>query len=472
MGVLSLFAIAGYGAALSFLVFRAHNATQTITVGNSPTPSVLGVARSLITPSTEVNLQGKEDGRINILLLGKAGKNYPGQNLTDTIMIASFDTHSGRASLLSLPRDLYVPIENSSSYTKINALYALGSDKNPFDVVRPGIENITDLTLHYAVMVDYKAFISVINAIGGIHVMVERDIYDTRFPGPNYSYTTFELKKGFHKLDGETALKYVRERHSDPRGDFGRVERQQQTLKAVKNKIFSTGTYLNPIIISKLLSSLEDNVRTDITLQEIESFIELAKQTDLENMEMVVVDAWRAESLLRVLHVYLDNGQRMSALTPRTGNFEELRDTAENIFDKNLLEKRYEKIKNESASIVLVSYGNARVAERVQQLLGDLGFSRPVIYYEDAFQGAPEHSLVIDQTKLSTPFSLDELLRVLPATKSDAQQLLPSRLDTEQYDLIVIIGEDATERHDWKEVDINEWTNSNNVIEKETTRPK
>jgi LCP family protein required for cell wall assembly len=456
----------GYLLATGYVLFKAQKTLHIVSTAKTTSPSVLGVAKSLLSSQdTLTPLRGEEEGRINILLLGKASKDYPGQNLTDTIIIASIDTKNDRIALMSLPRDLYVPLPQSESWSKINSVYALSQDEeDPFSLIRETLTTITDLPIHYAISIDYTAFVEMIDALGGVNIMVERDIYDTRFPGPNYSYQTFELKKGFHTLDGETALKYVRERHSDPMGDFGRAHRQQKMIQALKNKVFSTQTFLNPLAIGKLLQTLEDNVRTDIAFEEIESFIHLSKNIDLNNMETVVVDAWKPESLLRVSHVYLENGQRMFALAPRTGNFDELKQQAEYIFETSYLKERKKSIEKEKASLLLVSNGNARVAEKIKRLLSDMGFGSIRIYYEDATHQLPPKTLVKDNTGLQKPFSLDEIIKTLPAQKTQNSTLFPETIFDQEVDFIVFLGKNSSERHNWEEATLQDLETSHNEI--------
>ena len=440
------------------IFFQVNHAAQTVSIRPDASPSVLGAAKAVFASrENQKPLRGEEDGRINILLLGKAGEAYAGRNLTDTIIVASVDTETHRAALLSIPRDTLAKLPDSDANVKVNTLYARGLEKeNPFEIVRETISDITGLPIHYALSVDYDGFSQVINALGGVNVMVERDIYDTRFPGPNYSYETFALEKGFHTLDGETALKYVRERHSDPRGDFGRAARQQQVVRSVKDKIMSTRTFLNPFAVSRLLTSLEENVRTDMGIEEIPRAISLMQETDLANIETVVVDAWRPESLLRVSHVYLDNGQRMFALVPRTGNFDEVRELAEHVFDYSYLEKRKEAIVSEKASAVLLYSGNfSRAANNIRQLLLDAGLSEAHTAYSE------EHSIgetrVADMTDKRKPYALDEIIRLLGATPSSE---IPERDIYEDYNFYIYLGDDVLETFDYEQASVEELENS------------
>lgn len=475
--VLSLTAIStlsGYIFSVGMIVQQTRNTLSSIVVnGGDSQASLLGITKTILSEQPTAPLKGEEDKRINILLLGKASEDYPsGKDLTDTIMVASIDMETKKVSFLSLPRDLSIPIPGMTLETKINALYAMGKDRDdPFSIIREGVSSLLDLPIHYCFMVDYKAFVQVVDAIGGIHVMVERDILDTRFPGPNYSYQTFELKKGLHHLDGATALKYVRERHSDPMGDFGRAKRQQQTLKAIKTKIWNAKIFLNPLSITELLHALEGTLKMDMPLEEIPRVLELSETLDLENIEMIVLDAWRSESLLRVSHIYLANGQRMFALTPRTGNFDEIRSVAKNIFDTSYLQNRKENIQKEEPTVLIMTDSERfKTARDIQKLLEQLGFSDITLTRISSSQEIPEYSLIKDSTDLKKPFSLDELIKTLPG------KIAPETIETEEeissnngeknnsdeepYDFIVQLGEDAYKRHVWEEASKEEFEQS------------
>jgi len=207
--------------------------------------------------------------------------------------------------------------------------------------IKKVIENITSLDINYWVVMNFDGFQKAVDAIGGINITNEYDIFDPRYPGPNYSYETFELKKGFHHLDGATALKYARMRHNDPKSDFGRAKRQQQVMQAIKNKIFSTGTLLNPVAINQLLNTLGENVKTNIASSEFADFVALIKNLDTNNINNVVLDAWKKDSLLRGSQI-----TGISALIPRVSNWSEIQELAQNIFDTNKIKRKREEIDN------------------------------------------------------------------------------------------------------------------------------
>jgi hypothetical protein len=285
-------------------------------------------------------------------------------------------------------------------------------------------------------------------------VEVERDIYDARYPGPNYSYETFELKKGWQKLDGKTALKFVRERHDDPEGDFGRAKRQQKVIQAVKNKAFSLQTFVNAFTLNDLLNVLGESVRTDIAPYEVESFIALAKQMDTQNITNVVVDAWKPDSLLKVSHVFVGPARnashndaggptRMFILVPRVGNWNEIRDLAAHLFDLNAIRRRQEEMKKEDASVAVINLSdNANLSGKIRRLLQEnLGFGDVAVLPPSAASDASlqEESVVIDQTDRKKPFTLDEILKKLPVTREEpASFKLPAQVL--ESDFVIVLG--------------------------------
>jgi len=98
---------------------------------------------------------------------------------------------------------------------------------------------VTGLYPEKYVVIDMKSFEDLVDALGGIDVQVKKDLYDSMYPGPNYTYETLNIKAGNHHFDGVTALKYARSRKSTT--DFDRAARQQEIIESLKTKILSTG---------------------------------------------------------------------------------------------------------------------------------------------------------------------------------------------------------------------------------------
>lgn len=397
-----------------------------------------------IVPAVASPLKGEAGGRINILLLGAAGEKNAGRNLTDTVMVMSIDTKNKKVALLSLPRDLYVNLPNTQTFTKINSVYKISLNQNlGVEPIKKVVEKITGLPINYYLIVNFDGFTQVIDDIGGINLTVERDIYDPRYPGPNYSYETFSLSKGFHSLDGATALKYVRQRHGDPEGDFGRAKRQQQVIQAVKNKLFSLETFFNVGKLNDVLTTLGDNINTDIATEEIGSFINLSKNVDTQNINNVVVDAWKPDSLLKVSHVAVGDVMAF-ILVPRVGNYSEIQDVAQNIFNQTEIKKRQVAIAEEEAAIEIINQsGDSQLATKVREMLTEnLGLTKVTISSASTISLA-EQTFLQDNTNSAKLFTLDELLKKLPA-KLASEKIIG---ENSKAEFTIILGKDLVENY-------------------------
>ena len=430
------------------LIFKGIHLGQTMQFENTAHLSFVTefkkLTRSFFSEQPGL-LQEEKDGRINILLLGRAGEHYPGKNLTDTVMIMSIDTRTKQVALLSLPRDLYVPIVGTDLFTKLNSLYQYGlSNKEGVTPLTQTIEEITGEPIHYFVTLDFDGFEKIVDTLGGISLEVLRDFYDNRYPGKNYSYETFELKKGWQTLDGATALKYVRERHDDPEGDFGRAKRQQQVIQAIKNKAFSLGTVSNIVTINRLLDTLGESVKTDMSIEDMARFLELSRTLDTKNVTTVVVDAWKKESLLRVSHIQVGSIAAF-ILVPRVGNWSEIRDVSAALFHREEEINRKQAILDEKVTLTLFSSkADSAAANRLAMLLKEeLGFVQVTTLLLPAVDNPPKESIIVEQVGLKKPFSLDELLKRFSVTKTIA---LPFALrERPESDYTLVMGTDLAE---------------------------
>ncbi len=294
-------------------VLRAKKGLEKVMVPNRPLESVEDLT---------IGDHFRRQTPINILLLGYAGANHEGTFLTDSMIVIHLDLKENKAGLVSLPRDIWVnlPLGGAEgSFWKINAAYAIGNDDKKYPgkpaaftgeggggaLSKFAVEKITGLSIDRFVAVDFSGFEKAIDLLGGVDVNVEKTFVDPEYPISGRETdlcgrTPEELPKlleiatisavqafpcrfeslrfdaGINRLDGTTALKFVRSRHSFQDGsDFARASRQRNLLTAVKEKVVS----LN--FVSKALPTLEilkDNFRTDFSVEDIKSFLSRANE--------------------------------------------------------------------------------------------------------------------------------------------------------------------------------------------------
>jgi LCP family protein required for cell wall assembly len=449
LGTLALIAV----IAFLFVVFKGIHIGNGIQIENRSS-SFLSQIRSIagsVISDTRTPLRGEQDGRINILLLGRAGAHYAGRELTDTIMIASIDTERRKVALLSLPRDLYAPIPGTDLYTKINSLYQYGlKDQKAGEIIKASVEEITGQKIHYFATLDFDGFEKVVDALHGISVDVVRDFHDERYPGKNYSYETFDIKKGWQTLDGATALKYVRERHNDPEGDFGRAKRQQQVIQAIKDKSFSLGTYLDILAISNLLDALGESVKTNMGLDDMKSLLSLIRTLDTKNISTAVIDAWKPNSLLRISHVQVGPTAAF-ILVPRTGTWNEIRDVAEHVFDLSAIRERQAHIADEQPTLtILYASSDTAAAKKLSGVIeSDLPFSDISLSSLGTLENRPEQSIIVDRSGGKKPFAIDELMKRFSLERKTS---LPLGISTpKQADFLIVLGSDMSTTLDFDE---------------------
>ncbi|WP_233492532.1 LCP family protein [Blastococcus sp. TF02A-30] len=166
-------------------------------------------------------------------------------------MIARFTGDRQHAQLISIPRDSWVDIPGHGM-NKINAAYAFGG---PTLLIQT-VEQLTQVRIDHYMAIDFDGLIQMTDDLGGVDVVVA----ETTQNGP---YTS---KAGINHLNGEQARWYFGQRYDLPGGDFDRVKRQQQYLKAMFGKLFSSNTFSNPGRLDSTLRAVTDAVTVDDSL--------------------------------------------------------------------------------------------------------------------------------------------------------------------------------------------------------------
>ncbi len=188
---------------------------------------------------------------ISVLLLG-VDEREGDRGRTDSMIVLTVNPNLGSVKMVSIPRDTRTVIAGRGSEDKINHAYAFGGVEMAMETV----ERFLDIPIDYYVKVNMEGFSGLVDAVGGVSVT-------NPFP---FSYGEDQFPKGEITLDGESALNYARMRYEDPRGDFGRQERQRAIIKAVLDKGASISSLTN---FDKIFAELGRSVKTNLTFDQM-----------------------------------------------------------------------------------------------------------------------------------------------------------------------------------------------------------
>lgn len=270
------------------LVLPVYNFTKQ----NNLSPNL--IANLIFNREPQLN---QYKGRTNVIILGIAGGEHDGADLTDSMIFISIDYKKKDAVEVSLPRDIW----STALKDKINTAYHYGEEKKKVGgliLAKSIVEEVVGQPVHYAWLIDFSGFKKLIDLAGGVDVNVEKSFTDKGYPitgrendscggDPTFAcrYETLHFDAGLTHMDGEGALKFVRSRHAegDEGTDFARSRRQQAVISALKSKVFNIRFILNNLKnAKKLAGAFDDATDTDMNLGEqilfFKSFLSIPNQ--------------------------------------------------------------------------------------------------------------------------------------------------------------------------------------------------
>jgi LCP family protein required for cell wall assembly len=255
------------------------SAAVTITGHNDQLPSgqVAGLATS--APGSKAPF--------TVLLLGSDNDAKFSSNhlLTQSMILVRVLPQEKRVVMLSVPRDLWVPIAGGGS-AKIDAAYARNGARSAIATVEQDFHVHID---HY-VWTGLNGLIALIDAVGGVDVVASNPVMDDFYPADidttnPYAFERVAVLPGAQHMNGPEALQYVRSRHGDLREDFGRSERQQQLLLALRAKAKT----LSATNLPDLAGALQGEMSTDMSLSQVAEVLPLASGLSLSEVQRIIL---------------------------------------------------------------------------------------------------------------------------------------------------------------------------------------
>jgi LCP family protein required for cell wall assembly len=314
IGAIPLVGLVAVGVYIGSVIFVAKQAADTMFVPSArltyatatvaaaaatapgvPTPQGTPVPHEAIPAATpaapptaapqEILPEWEGTERINVLLLGVDKREDEEVPRSDTMILVSIDPTNKRVGILSFPRDLWVMIPGHGP-DKINSAFPLGemlgTPGGGPALAMQTVEANFKIPVHHFATVDFRGFIKIIDAVGGVTVEVPYPIKDDAYPTDDGSnYMRLYVPAGLQHMDGVTALRYARSRNFDT--DFGRQRRQQQILQSIRER----GLKLDLLPrLPEFITTLSSAVRTDFDPRNLPALARLGTSIDRENIKI------------------------------------------------------------------------------------------------------------------------------------------------------------------------------------------
>ncbi len=456
---LAIFGITG------LTVFSSQIMMSKDTTGNwfANLPGVKQV--KYLAESADSPLKGEENDRINILLLGMGGKNHDGAYLTDTIILASLEPSTKKVAMVSIPRDLTIPMENMG-WRKINNVNAFAEKENTGSgglAVSQAVSDLLEIPIDYYVRVDFAGFINIMDQLGGVDVVVENTLEDYSYPvlgkEDAYPYSSrYEhllIEKGPQHMDGATALKYARSRHAlgVEGSDFARAKRQQLILEAAKNKLISKNVLFKPAMITNIIDQVQEHISTNLKIWEMVKLWGLFKDVQKDEIINKVLDNGPNGLLINSV-----SQEGAYILSPRSGDFSEIKYLVNTVFQQAPTDSKVE-VTNEMATLEVRNgtWING-LASQISVDIEKLGFiiirignssrqniQKSVIY--DLTSGEKTKSLAVLKNKTGADVATD----IPDWLKADIAAEIANDKNPARPDFILVLGQDADATQSGKE---------------------
>ncbi len=387
-------------------------------------------------------LKGEGDGRINIVVAGRGGPAHEAPDLTDTIIVASIDPLAKEAALVSIPRDLYVNVPDYGGM-KINQVFYTGktayltnnaeangggirkAEEEGMKMLDGEVSKVLGIPVHYHAIVDFTGFKKAVDTVDGVDLRVPASVYeDMLIEGKPY---TLNVKPGQQHFDGFKALAYTRSRYTSPRGDFDRSERQRLVILALKQKIFSLGTYSNPLKVGNLLDELGDHIKTNFSIDDINQLYQISQ----------VINSGRVISvgLMDAPNNYITTGDigGLSVVLPVAGaeNYSEIQNYVRNVMRDSF-------IRQENPNIMIIN-GSQTPDAATQKAIELKSYGYNVTKIDDDYIHKQSRNTLVDLTDGEKKYTKRYLELRLDAAATGG--LPDNSINPGNADFVIIVGD-------------------------------
>lgn len=386
----------------------------------------------------------KNLSEIKVLILGVSTD--LDSELTDTIMVASYNPNTQKANLLSIPRDSYTG-KNTAKATaslKINALYNI--EKTPEKTLK-AVNEITGLDIKYYVIVKTEALIQLVDAIGGVEFNVPIDM---KYDDPTQDLH-IDLKAGTQKLDGEKAEQVLRFRHSNPdkitgqmstypseygNDDFGRMRTQRDFISALLKQTLKPG---NIFKLGEILEIAHKNVETNLELSYIKDYIPYAVEFNTDNLQTATLPGTTPDMKdTNNVSIFVINKKLSTELIQSMFYVDYTEETENNTITNSLNTTSNSissttTVNDDELKIELINgSGNTSKLEEAKTKLEEAGFT-----VKKTGKTSTISKTVITNKKNATDEQLKNIKQVL-----NAGSISTNKQASSQVDVTIVIGED------------------------------
>lgn len=383
--------------------------------------------------SDEVPFAEDQNGHTNVLIFGTEGYNmngdtahgtHDGAQLTDSIMVASLDQKTKDVALLSLPRDLKVPM--ACSVGKINEVFWCNNqdgtnEQAGAEALMKQVGDVLGIKFQYYAHINWASLIDIIDTIGGITVTLDENIAD-------YDYTGAVAQAGVPiQVNGEQALGLARARHGTQGGDFTRGNTQQKIVEAIISKVMQNGIGAGEAL--NILNILGDNFRSNFSTDNIKAGVRVLTDFNVANIRQVPLVDYETNTF----YMTTDTINNVSYVIPSAGvnNYTKIQEYVAEMFSSNPTAREHARIAIYNAS------GQYGVAGAERSRLQDDGYN--VVSIGDTTTGscASKYCVyVVGQDFPATTTALAERYGI--SVKSGDE--LPSDIDPGETDIIILLG--------------------------------